>query len=156
MVEFNRAGLETVGFRGFVRFAELDDIDVPVTGGVYAVLRETKTVPVFLETNHGGQFKQRNPTVETERLAARWIASCSVIYIGKATNLGKRLEQYRDFGSGRPVGHWGGRFIWQIEGASDHIVCWKCTDENPRAAEIDLLTRFRSLHGRLPFANITS
>jgi hypothetical protein len=104
-----------------VRFTELDDIPVPVTGGVYAVLRDAQTVPVFLDTNPGGRFKQKDPTVETERLAERWIASCSVIYIGKATNLSRRLKQFRDFGSGRPVGHWGGRFIWQIEGASEHM-----------------------------------
>jgi hypothetical protein len=156
MVDFSRAGLESIGFWGFVRFDELDDADVPKAGGVYAVLREVVTAPVFLDSNPGGRFKQRDPTVDAAHLAERWVASCSVTYIGKATNLRKRLRQYRDFGRGRPVGHWGGRFVWQIEDASEHVVCWKCTDQAPREVEIELLTLFRERHGRLPFANINS
>lgn len=156
MLEFDRAGLEDAGFRGFVRFSGLNHADVPATGGVYAVLRDARMKPVFLSANPGGRFKGKDPTVDPARLAARWIEGCSVIYIGKATKLQTRLEQYRDFGSGRPVGHWGGRFIWQMERANEHVVCWKATHENPRDAEIALLSRFRKAHGRLPYANIKS
>jgi hypothetical protein len=67
-----------------------------------------------------------------------------------------RLREYMDFGSGKPLGHWGGRYVWQLDGSSDLVVAWKKTPGAvPREAEIELLSRFRqTFGGRLPFANI--
>lgn len=40
------------------------------------------------------------------------------------------------FGQGKPVGHWGGRLIWQLEDVKDLIVCWKVLEkEEPRDVE---------------------
>lgn len=39
-----------------------------------------------------------------------------MVYIGKAgTTLRKRLNQYLKFGNRQNIGHWGGRYIWQIK-----------------------------------------
>jgi len=77
-----------------------------------------------------------------------------VVYIGKATRPPRRLRQFRDFGAGKPVGHWGGRLIWQLADADELVVAWKITaSEDPLEAERSLLGRFRGEYGSLPFAN---
>ena len=38
-----------------------------------------------------------------------------VLYVGKAKNLRERIKRYWKFGEGKPVAHWGGRYIGQIK-----------------------------------------
>jgi hypothetical protein len=64
---------------------------------------------------------------------------------------------YERFGAGRPVAHWGGRYIWQVPGARKLLVGWGKLDGpgTARDAEIELLAHFRELHnGRMPFATL--
>jgi len=75
-------------------------------------------------------------------------------YIGKTSRLRTRLQQYRDHGQGNPVGHWGGRYIWQLQDSSDLRIAWKVTDEDPRSIEQEMLGAFLKRYGRLPFANL--
>jgi hypothetical protein len=88
---------------------------------------------------------------------AKWVAGTPVIYVGKGDNLRRRLKQYADFGAGRPVGHWGGRYIWQLVDRDELVVAWKsCEPEQTAAAlESGLVSAFKTANrGRLPFANI--
>lgn len=157
---FVRASLTDEGFEGFVMFDALRSggiNSVPKAGGVYVVLREADTPPTFLASNPGGRFKRRDPTVAVSELEAKWVGGCHVIYIGKAKNLRRRVKQYMDFGSGKAVGHWGGRYIWQVADASTLLIAWRAaaSDETPAMAEAKLMGRFKSQYsGRLPFANI--
>lgn len=65
-----------------------------------------------------------------------------------------RFKQYADFGAGKPVGHWGGRLIWQIADHADLLVAWKETpDDIPEIVERNLIEQFRSIYGKPPFAN---
>jgi hypothetical protein len=161
MDPFIRKSLADDGFVGFVTFDALRSgviREVPETGGVYVVLREADAPPDFLANNPGGRFKKRDPTVPVADLEAKWVNGCHVIYVGKGDNLRRRVKQYMDFGLGKPVGHWGGRYIWQLVDASTLVVAWKTTAPNETAAsaEATLVSRFKSQHGdRLPFANIT-
>jgi hypothetical protein len=128
---------------------------VPVEPGVYAVLSTGLGEPVFLDKSAGGWFKRKDPTVARNVLESKWVAGESILYIGKATRLHQRLRQYADFGRGKPVGHWGGRYIWQFRGSPDLMVAWRSTpDASPRDVEISLLDEFQAAHGQLPFANI--
>ena len=107
MVEFSQAGLKSAGFRGFVRFTELDDTDVPVTGGVYAVLRDARTVPLFLETNPGGRFKQKDPTVEkgaTRRRMDRVVSSDLHRQSDEPEHSAQAIPRLRKRPSGRTLG----------------------------------------------------
>jgi hypothetical protein len=156
---FTRSALESGGFVGFVTFEALRSRieDVPVEGGVYIVLRPSSRPPSFLTSNPGGRFKRRDPTVESARLQEKWVEGCEVLYIGKGDNLRRRLRQYADFGAGRPIGHWGGRYIWQLADSAKLLVAWKRSEppETPRMMEARLLQKFKTEHGgRLPFANI--
>jgi hypothetical protein len=158
-VVFDRRGLEQLGFNGFVSFGKLREswVDfVPKTGGVYAVLRVDDTPPRYLSHNPGGRFKGRDPTVAVSMLEAKWVPSCQVVYIGKGDNLQRRLTQYARFGAGEPIGHWGGRYIWQLEDSAELLVAWKRCSEGQTAAglEREILGQFKQVHGCLPFANI--
>jgi len=89
-------------------------------------------------------------------LESRWVEGCSIVYVGKATSLRKRLKQYGDFGAGKPVGHWGGLFIWQLTDSASLVVAWRTAreDETAASAEAALAHRFKQRYGCLPFANI--
>jgi hypothetical protein len=157
---FDRRSLEAHGFTGFVTFDDLREswLDyVPKTGGVYAVLRVSEQPPAYLTSNPGGRFKERDPSVVVAVLEAKWVASCSVVYVGKGDNLQRRLMQYARFGAGEPVGHWGGRYIWQLEDSAELLVAWKRCVEGQTAAELEreIIGQFKEPYDCLPFANIS-
>lgn len=159
MTRLDRNGLTQMGFGGFVTFQELrsDWLGlVPKGPGAYVVVRESDAPPAFLSDNPGGRFKAKDPTVPVETLELKWVEGASVMYFGKAGVLQRRLREYAAFGSGKPVGHWGGRYIWQLADSAELRVGWmKCTPPDTEAIlEVRLLEAFRATYGRLPFANI--
>jgi hypothetical protein len=145
-------------FDGFVTFKELrDDASaVPLSGGVYVVVRPATQPPAFLAESCGGHFKRRNPTELVDVLERKWVDDAPLLYVGRSRVLRRRLKQYASFGAGRPIGHWGGRYIWQLSDSDELLVAWKacCTDETPSHLEAHLAGRFKLIYGRLPFANI--
>jgi len=151
-------GLRGEAFDGFVTFEQLrkDANAVPLTGGVYIVARQASDPPAFLAESCGGHFKGRNPTELVDALESKWVPDAEVLYIGKGDVLRRRVKQYASFGAGRPIGHWGGRYIWQLPDSDQLIVAWKAcdVDETPGYLEGRLATRFKQIYGRLPFANI--
>jgi hypothetical protein len=75
---------------------------------------------------------------------------------------GRRLAAAADpvgqFGDGEPLGHRGGRLIWQLADADTLLVAWHAItwDEAARDFERRLLAAFAEQHdGRRPFANLT-
>ncbi len=127
---------------------------VPHSPGVYWVCAGKGFKPDFINPGTGGFFRGQNPNVEITELERRWIKETEVLYIGQSTDLRRRLRQYTLFGLGRPVGHRGGRYIWQIKDAL-HIlsVRWE-EDANPERRERSELSDFEKRYGRLPFANL--
>lgn len=159
---FTRAALEAVGFRGFVT---IDDLrkgridDVPREPGVYVVMRDKDDPPTFLQESPAGWFKRKNPTADIPTLKAAWVPRAHTLYIGMTSQrdgLRARLKDLIDFGAGQAVGHWGGRYLWQVAGSSDFVVAWRESSPgvNPLDEEKELLRRFRETYGRLPFANL--
>lgn len=155
--------LKTNGFCGFKTIRELkNDISVvPKYRGVYVVLLPKMNEKSFLDEGTGGYFKDKDPNVSIGELEQNWIENSCILYIGKAggansnATLQSRLKQYMDFGSGKPVGHWGGRYIWQLKNADDLIVCWNMTDREPSEVESEMIENFKKQHGgKRPFANL--
>lgn len=144
------------GFQGFVPISVLRDgahRELPSCSGVYAIVRQAETAPVFLERSPGGWFKGKDPTVSAYELKQKWVDASPVLYYGKANVLSRRIKQYLDFGAGKPIGHWGGRLIWQVEASDEFEVAWMPC-ENPRGVESSLIQAFLANHGKLPFANL--
>ena len=165
--------LKKAGFKGFMPVWMLksagissddaianNELDGP---GVYMVVRTDDSEPVFVPEGSGGHFKGRTPNVPVGELQANWVKDTCVVYIGKAgggssrATLRKRIGQYIRFGSGEPVGHWGGRYIWQLEDADNLLFCWRAAKEWEDAEELesDLIADFKVQHGGFrPFANL--
>lgn len=161
--------LQTAGFEGFKSIRDLwkerlsnassSSLSSP---GVYMVVRRTNAAPEFLERGTGGFFKGKDPNVSLEELNKNWVDDTCVVYIGQAggngssATLRKRLRQYLNFGQGETVGHWGGRYIWQLKDAADLLFCWKTlTTDDPRAVEKSLISEFKEYYaGKRPFANL--
>jgi hypothetical protein len=154
---FDRESLMVEGFEGWIRFADLPDADVPRGPGVYVVVRPDPVAPRrFTELSTAGWFKDRDPNVGIGDLERRWVLGAATVYIGKASNLRSRLDQYRRHGLGEPIGHWGGRFVWQLADASELLVAWRTVEgRDPAEVEADLLAAFEQRFGVLPFANLT-
>lgn len=158
----NSIDLREQGFSGFVTVQQLMDNPslAPKEIGVYAIIRNTKEKPHFNSIGTGGHFKGKNPNVAISILESNWVEDSDIVYIGKAgkkqgtATLYSRLGQYMRFGQTKAVGHWGGRYIWQLADNRDLLVCWKPTNEEPRLIESIMLQAFTSDHGKLPFANI--
>jgi hypothetical protein len=131
-----------------------DSSMIPNQNGVYLVLN-LDGKPNFLEKGTGGYFKGKEPNVSENELQSNWVEDTIVVYIGKATDLQKRLRQYFRFGQGKDVGHYGGRYIWQLKNSKNLIVCWKALfDEDSRQVESDLIQEFAAEYGERPFANL--
>lgn len=153
-MEFTRQSLEKAGFTGWLPFAAIRASACPTSRGVYVVILDMDDSITFTERSCGGWFKGKDPTVTPEALAANWVDGAKVVYIGKADQLRRRLTQYADFGAGKPVGHWGGRLIWQLPLPDRLIVGWKETPGRiPVEVEAELIASFRQAHGKPPFAN---
>ena len=129
---------------------------MPRPAGTYIVYRPSTAAPRFVKIGTGGHFKGRDPNEATAVLAAAWVPDTRTVYIGKGNKLRQRLRAYARFGAGEPVGHWGGRYIWQLADADQLLVAWRVLEDagTARDDERRLLDRFAELHGRRPFANL--
>lgn len=151
------AEIKDAGFIGFKTIRELtdDSSSLPHCGGVYLFLFPEISKVSFLTIGTGGFFKGKDPNVHVRILEESWVPNSRVVYIGKATSLRKRLHQYFCFGQGKNIGHYGGRYIWQLKNSDSLIVCWKpLTGEDPRLVESNLIQEFVFRFGKRPFANL--
>ena len=160
-MNFSKQALINDGYIGFKSVKDLwnDKSMIPKKMGVYMVLNTASSIK-FINPGVGGFFKGKDPNVDIPQLEEKYVDSL-VIYIGKAggfsssATLFSRIGQYLKFGQTKNVGHYGGRFIWQLKNHQDLLFCWKPLDEEePIILEKELLSFFKSEYGKLPFANL--
>jgi hypothetical protein len=158
----NRQSLKQDGFTGFRALADLDINRIPQKPGIFAVLRPEGFRSQFLAKSTAGIFKKKDPTLKAEELDAEWVDGADVLYVGKAgpgskgnRGLRRQIQEFVDFGRGKPPGHWDGRLIWQLADPGSLLIAWKeLPVEELNAAEARYHTEFRQDHGRLPYANL--
>ncbi|MCB5291636.1 hypothetical protein [Arthrobacter sp. SO3] len=158
----NRQSLKEDGFTGFRPLADLDINRIPQKPGIFAVLQPEGFRPQFLAKSTAGIFKKKDPTLKPAALKAEWVDGADVLYVGKAgpgskgnRGLRRQIQEFVDFGAGRPPGHWDGRLIWQLAAAGSLIVAWKeLPVEQLNAAEAGCHAAFVDEYGQLPFANL--
>ncbi|WP_427135552.1 hypothetical protein [Pseudarthrobacter sp. S9] len=158
----NKQTLKDAGFAGFRTLAALEINRIPQRTGIFAVLRPEGFEPRFLAKSTAGIFKKKDPSLPEAALAAEWVDGAEVLYVGKAgagskgnRGLRRQIQEFIDFGKGKPPGHWDGRLIWQLADAGSLIIAWKeLPPDELNTAEANYHTDFRQLHGRLPFANL--
>jgi hypothetical protein len=160
----SRAFLEAEGFEGFFTVGQLHAEgceSLPNEPGVYAMIRESLAPPEFLVKSVAPVYRSQDPTQPIETLSEHWVTGAQVLYLGRARGPGvrsllrQRVKRYLRFGNGRVVGHWGGRFVWQLRDHAALRVAWKTTaaeDAGPTESRLQIL--FRERHGALPFANL--
>ncbi|WP_426997378.1 hypothetical protein [Pseudarthrobacter sp. N5] len=150
------------GFTGFRSFAALEIMRVPQAPGIFAVLKPEGFEPRYLSKSTAGTFKKKDPSLTEAALAAEWVADADILYVGKASagskgnrGLRKQVQEFVDFGRGRPVVHWDGRLLWQLADSQSLVVAWKeLPPAEVNAAESSYHAEFRRIYGRLPFANL--
>lgn len=161
-MQFTRKGLKADGFAGFRSFKDLEVMRVPQRTGVFAVLRPEEFQPVFLKKSTAGVFKKKDPSMPEPALAAEWVDAAVVLYLGKAgpgskgnRGLRRQIQEFLDFGQGKPPGHWDGRLVWQLKDAGQLLIAWKeLPVEALNKAEAEYHAAFIEEHGKLPFANL--
>lgn len=161
-MQFDRNGLKADGFSGFRAIDSLAAQRVPQGTGIFAVLVPEVFNPRFLDKSTAGVFKKKNPTLPASALAAEWVDGAVVLYLGKAgpgskgnRGLRRQIQEFLDFGHGKPPGHWDGRLIWQLGDAEKLLIAWKeLPAEALGKAEADYQSAFVQEYGRLPFANL--
>lgn len=142
---FHRKDLAGRGFLGFVPLVDLDSKALPREAGVYAVLREMGRATGVPGGESRWSLQGEGSHRRNVRAGVDVVRRCPLLYIGKAsktatTDLRRRLTDFRDYARGRPVGHQGGRYNWQVVGASQFIVCWvETADEIPGLVESALI-----------------
>jgi hypothetical protein len=134
---------------------------VPTVKGIYQILDLSGQEPIFKKKNKAGRFRGENPTVDVNELKKNWVQNTIVLYIDQAgggtssATLNSRIRQLISFGGGKPIAHWGGRYLWQLENAQNLTLCWKLTPKSdPAKLKKDYIRRFVADYGNLPFANL--
>jgi hypothetical protein len=153
---FDLSDLRARGFDGYATIRSLGrpaPAELPVSSGLYVVLRTTGALPDFLAAGGGGWWKGKDPTVAVDRLQREWVNGTPTLYIGKAKSLRERVGELLQFSDGLPVRHWGGRLLWQLDGCQELLLAWR-QEPDFAGAETDLIDEFLEHFGRLPFANL--
>lgn len=153
----NRSELEITGFANWIPLLGANRSSaLPRLPGIYAVSYEAGRPKSWQIESCGGWHKKRNPAVDPHRLNREWVDGTDIVYVGRTDRtLAKRIGEFARFGRGEPIGHWGGRLIWQLPHADLLMVGWIALDMGlATERESALLAEFLEAFDRLPFANL--
>jgi len=162
IMQFTRKGLKAEGFAGFRPIRSLETMRIPQGTGLFTVVAPEDFQARFLTKSTAGIFKKKDPSLSAAALAAEWADGAVVLYVGKAgpgskgnRGLRRQIQEFVDFGQGKPPGHWDGRLIWQLADAGSLTIAWKELPAGQlNGAEAGCHAAFMAEFGRLPFANL--
>ena len=117
------------------------------------------TTGLLLGLKPGWLVQRERSFSECPQLQAAWVPDTDVLYIGRTEQgkrcnrgLATRLKELQRFGQGAAIGHWGGRYLWQIKDSDQLLVAWQESCDPP-TREADLVKQFVTAWGARPFAN---
>lgn len=130
---------------------------IPRCGGIYKVYLPANFIVKFRPDSDAPYKNKQLKSVEI--LQNKWIEICKypgyedrLVYIGKSTNLRRRIREFVRTGYGEAINHYGGSSIFQLENNKQlQIKVYECENcEEREAEEIDNYIKFRKV---LPLAN---
>lgn len=130
---------------------------IPRCSGIYKVYMPHNFIVKFRSDSDAPYTRKQLKDVEV--LQKKWTEICKspgyedgLIYIGKSTNLRRRLSEFVRTGYGDAINHYGGSSIFQLENNKQlQIKIYECENcEEREAEEIDTYMNFRKV---LPLAN---
>ena len=140
--------------------------EIPNTSGVYFVFMPANFELIILPKTTGFELtSKRKPAsyeigeleVKAKHYGQFGRYTSHLLYIGKANNLPRRIEQYVGYRYSVPnlFPHDGGRAIWQLRNSEKLIVRYiECLEgEDCRKVEHALLETYKNKYGVYPFAN---
>lgn len=130
---------------------------IPRCSGIYKVYIPHNFIVKFRSDSDAPYTK--NQLKDVDVLQKKWTKICEnpgyedgLVYIGKSTNLRRRLSEFVRTGYGEAINHYGGSSIFQLENNKQLLIkifeCENCEDRE--ANEIDFYMNFRKV---LPLAN---
>lgn len=131
--------------------------NIPRCRGIYKVYIPSDFIVKFRTDSDAPYTKNQLRDVET--MENKWREICKnpgyedgLIYIGKSTNLRRRLSEFVRTGYGEAINHYGGSSVFQLENNKQlRIKIYECENcEEREAEEIDRYLNFRKV---LPLAN---
>lgn len=131
--------------------------NIPRCKGIYKVYIPSNFIVKFRDNSDAPYMKQQLKDVET--LQNKWNEICKhpgyeegLLYIGKSTNLRRRLSEFVRTGYGEAINHYGGSSLFQLENNKQlQIEIYECENcEEREAEEIDAYVLYRKV---LPLAN---
>ena len=130
--------------------------DIPGMPGIYEIVLP-KGVELSVNSEPGSAMHAL-PATE-EYLLEKWnriqrSRPTSILYIGKGSNLRKRIRDLARFGLGLAANHHGGEWMWQVKEIRSAVVrIYGCPKGKEVAFEKWRLYHFFLEHGDWPFAN---
>lgn len=130
---------------------------IPRCSGIYKVYIPSGFIVKFRADSDAPYTKKQLKDIEA--LKSKWIEICKhpgyedgLLYIGKSTNLRRRLSEFVRTGYGEAINHYGGSSLFQLENNKQlQIKIYECENcEEREAEEIDAYVLYRKV---LPLAN---
>ena len=146
------------GFSGFLSVGDCIEKSLPlgeplIQSGVYLICAPLGFKPDFIPPHEARATGNVCSPWPRDCLARKWVDGVEILYVGKATQLRRRLRQLLRHSQGLVVNHTGGEIIWQLQGYEGLLICWQ-PDTDPRELEKSLIRAFKQANqGKLPFAN---
>ena len=139
---------KAAGFTGFLTVGEcmkngLPSGDPSNSSGVYILCAPEGFEPEFIPPSEARAAGNVSFPWPVDRLTEKWVKDPEVLYIGKSTQLRRRLRQLIRHAQGRTVNHTGGEIVWQLRGFERLIICWR-NRQNDLGNSNTLIQAFKS------------
>ncbi len=142
------------GFQGFltVKELQLDPKQVPDEPGIF-IIGHNLQKPRFIQAGTGGFMEKRSPELPAPVLMDQWVDEAYILYMDQADlSLRSAITHFLNPHATEQQG----AYLWQLAYSSELVVSWKpFPKDQVKTVLEELLSRFKTEYGMIPFANLT-